>query len=68
MQDERTSAALSRIEKALARIEQASVRQTSASPYENEELARLRAAHQTLRSRVEQAVGQIDRLLARQEA
>ncbi|QPQ55492.1 hypothetical protein IC614_02490 [Allosphingosinicella flava] len=66
MQDERTSAALSRIEKALARIEQASAR-TPAPSYDNEELTRLRAAHQTLRGRVEQAVGQIDRLLAGQD-
>ncbi|WP_106639443.1 hypothetical protein [Allosphingosinicella vermicomposti] len=67
MQDERTSVALARIENALSRIETASTR-LPASEFDNEELARLRTAHQTLRGRVEQAVSQIDRLLAGQEA
>ena len=64
MLDERTSAALGRIEQALSRIEAAAVRKPATPSYESEELARLRTAHQTLRGRVEQAVSQIDRLLA----
>ena len=63
MLDERTSAALGRIEQALTRIEAAAARKP-VSAFENEELARLRTAHQTLRGRVEQAVSQIDRLIA----
>ena len=67
MQDERASTALGRIEKALNRIEMAAARQP-APAFDTDELDRLRSAHQTLRGRVEQAVSQIDRLLAGQEA
>lgn len=67
MQDERTSAALGRIERAIERIEMATARQPAAS-FDSDELNRLRNVHQTLRGRVEQAVAQIDRLLAGQES
>ncbi|HEY6917019.1 MAG TPA: hypothetical protein VI381_05195 [Allosphingosinicella sp.] len=63
MQDERLSAALGRIERALGRIEAAAAR-PRANAFDNAELERLRNAHQALRGRVEQAVSQIDRLLA----
>ena len=53
-----------RIERALARIEAAARRpQPAGNADDSGELERLRDAHQTLRSRVEGAIGQIDRLL-----
>ena len=66
MGDQRALDAIGRIERALARIEAASTRaQTSATSGGAglEELDRLRGAHSALRSRVEGAIGQIDRLL-----
>ena len=57
MADERALAAVARIERALARIESAAGRAPAASD------KRLEDAHRTLRSRVEGAIGQIDRLL-----
>jgi hypothetical protein len=66
MADQRALDAISRIERALARIEsaahsaQSSARSGSAGA---EELERLRGAHQALRTRVEGAIGRIDRLL-----
>lgn len=64
MQDQRTEGALARIEQALDRLEKAVEVEAGAAS----ELAQLRAAHQHLRSRVEGAIGEIDRMLARPEA
>jgi hypothetical protein len=63
MQDQRAEGALTRIERALDRIEQAIGEEAAAA----DELARLRAAHLHLRSRVEGAIGEIDRMLGGQE-
>jgi hypothetical protein len=63
MADQRALDAISRIERAIARIEAAG-RQAQAGPAESAELDQLKGAHQALRSRVEGAIGQIDRLLA----
>ncbi len=60
MQDQRTQAALARIEQALGRIERSVAADAGAAA----ELARVRQAHDILRSRVEGAIGEIDRLLA----
>lgn len=62
MGETRALDAIARIERALARIE-ASKRNSSQSSSDPAELIRLREAHQALRSRVEGAIGQIDRLL-----
>jgi hypothetical protein len=62
MGDARAHDAIARIERALARIEAAGVGPGEGSS-DPAELARLRAAHETLRARVEGAIGQIDRLL-----
>ena len=67
MADELAMQAIERIERALARIEAASERRPAA-PRDDGELIALREAHQTLRTRVEGAVTQIDRLLAEGEA
>ena len=63
MQDQRAQGALARIERALERIERAVDAEAGAA----EELARLRSAHLHLRSRVEGAICEIDRVLAAQE-
>jgi hypothetical protein len=67
MGDQRALDAIGRIERALARVEAAAARAQAAQRNEaaggSEELDRLRGAHQALRSRVEGAIGQIDRLL-----
>lgn len=60
MQDQRTEAALARIERALGRIEGTVAGDAGAA----DELARLRQAHTLLRSRVEGAIGEIDRMLS----
>ena len=60
MQDQRTQLALARIDQALGRIE----RSVSADAGASDELVRLREAHTRLRSRIEGAIGEIDRLLA----
>jgi len=62
MGDTRALDAIARIERALARIETAARRPGAASS-DPAELSELRAAHQALRSRVEGAIGEIDRLL-----
>ena len=62
MGDARAHDAIARIERALARIE-ASSRKPMASSSDPAELTALCEAHQALRSRVEGAIGQIDRLL-----
>jgi hypothetical protein len=61
MQDERSLAAIARLERALSRIEAA-----CSAPQEmgHDELAELRDRHHSLRQKVEDAVVQIDRLLA----
>ena len=58
MADERALNAIERIERALARIEGAA--ENRAPPQAD---AGLEEAHRTLRSRVEGAIGEIDRLL-----
>jgi hypothetical protein len=63
MGQERVSQALSRIDKALARIEAAAAHAPSAAAGDGAELESLRHAHETLRGKVEGAIGQIDRLL-----
>ncbi|HTU13165.1 MAG TPA: hypothetical protein VMG08_19905 [Allosphingosinicella sp.] len=65
MGDERALVAIARIERALARIE-ASSRRPGATSSDPAELTELRSAHQTLRARVEGAIGQIDDLLERE--
>jgi hypothetical protein len=65
MSDDRAMAAIERIERALGRIEAASAKARSA-PRDDGELIELRQSHQALRTRVEGAIGQIDRLLASQ--
>lgn len=62
MGDTRSLDAIARIERALARIE-ASARKHGGQGAETAELAQLRDAHHALRTRVEGAIGQIDRLL-----
>ena len=59
MGDARALDSIARIERALARIEAAGRRSGDSSA----ELSDLRRAHQTLRARVEGAIGEIDRLL-----
>ncbi len=63
MQDPRISAAMDRIERALDRL-QAALPDEPPAPVGLEELDRLRSAHTLLRSRVEAAIGEIDRMLA----
>ena len=63
MADERALAAIRRIEQALVRIEAASSRQRPAAAADSDELRQLRDVHHALRSKVEGAIGQIDRLL-----
>jgi hypothetical protein len=62
MPDERSIAALARIEHALARIESAAATPAPA-PNHDEELMELREVHHALRGKVEDAIGQLDRLL-----
>ncbi len=62
MGDARALDAITRIERALARIEAAG-RRPGAPSADPAELSELRRAHQTLRGRVEGAIGEIDRLL-----
>ena len=62
MQDQRALDALARIERALQRIETAAANQEAAGEAARE-LDKLRSAHQLLRSRVENAIGEIDRMI-----
>ena len=62
MGDARALEAIARIERALARIEAAG-RRAGTSSADSAELSELRRAHQSLRARVEGAIGEIDRLL-----
>ncbi len=61
MADQRALMALRRLERALARVEAAAP--SPAADGENQELERIRSAHEQLRSRVSGAIGQIDQLL-----
>jgi hypothetical protein len=54
--------AIARIERALGRIEAAATRKPE--PRDDSELRQLREVHQALRTKVEGAISQIDRLLA----
>lgn len=63
MPDDRSLAAIARIERALARIESASAK--APAPAANDgELNELRDVHHALRDKVGDAIAQIDRLLA----
>lgn len=67
MGQERAAAAIERVERALARIEAAAGNPRNTESGNNQELSELRTAYRALRSRVEGAVGQIDRVLAAAE-
>jgi len=64
MGDDRADLALARIDRALARIEAAAERPVPAAPTAPPGDAALAEAHRSLRAKVEEAIGQIDRLLA----
>jgi hypothetical protein len=66
MGQDRASAAIERVERAISRIE-AAAREPSAAAGAGPDSSELRAAYRTLRSRVEGAVGDIDRILAKAE-
>ena len=63
MADQRALDALARIERALTRIEGASTRARTGGAESSAELEKVREAHRALRSRVEGAIGELDRLL-----
>jgi hypothetical protein len=63
MADQRALDALARIERALTRIEAASSRARAGGAESSAELEKVREAHRALRSRVEGAIGELDRLL-----
>jgi hypothetical protein len=63
MGDDRVIELIGRIDRALARIEASASRQPAAAP-DDGRAAALEEAHRALRSRVEGAIAQIDRLLA----
>ena len=67
MADELAMRAIERIERALARIE-ATTEKAREKPRDGAELIELRQTHQALRSKVEGAIAQIDRLLASERA
>jgi hypothetical protein len=67
MGDDRTMEALGRIERALARIETMTEGHPAAQVDEGE-LHALRETHRDLRIRVEEAIGEIDRMLAGTES
>ena len=62
MADIRAMEAIDRLERALARVEAAAARRPEPEP-RDDELIQLRQVHQTLRSKVEGAISQIDRML-----
>jgi hypothetical protein len=68
MADQRALAAVRRIERALARVESAASRPAPASNGQDEEVERLRSAHQRLRHQVSGAIGEIDLLLQNKRA
>ena len=63
MADIRAMEAIDRLERALARVEAAAARKAEAEPRDDHQLIELRQVHQTLRSKVEGAISQIDRML-----
>ena len=63
MADIRAMEAIDRLERALARVEGAAARKTGPEPRDEGELIELRQVHQALRSKVEGAILQIDRML-----
>jgi len=65
MENQRARAAMARIERGLDRLQAARHAADSSVP-DRDEIERLRAAHQTLRGRVESAIGELDRMLAQQ--
>ena len=67
MGDDRVIELIGRIDRALARIEAAASRPAAAPPDDRRAAAR-EQAHQVLKSRVESAIVQIDRLIASSEA
>jgi hypothetical protein len=62
MPDQRALSAIGRIERALARIE-AAADQPAPLPRDDSDLIELRQVHHALRSKVEGAIAQIDRLI-----
>lgn len=66
MSDDRALRAVDRIERAFARIEAVTGAQKPA-PRDDNELIELRHTHQALRSKVEDAIARIDRLLVTEE-
>ncbi|HEX8401680.1 MAG TPA: hypothetical protein VF628_08250 [Allosphingosinicella sp.] len=67
MSDDRALHAIDRIERAFARIEAATNR-AGPAPRDDSDLVQLRHTHQALRGKVEDAIAQIDRLLATEGA
>jgi len=67
MSDDRALRAIDRIERAFARIE-AATGASQPAPRDENELSHLRETHQALRGKVEDALAQIDRLLATEGA
>ena len=63
MADIRAMEAIDRLEQALARVEAAAVKRPEPQARNDNELIELRQVHQTLRSKVEGAISQIDRML-----
>jgi len=63
MPDERVLSAIGRIERALARIEATAAAPAAPPPRDDSDLIELRQVHQALRSKVEGAIAQIDRLI-----
>ncbi|MGZ8998299.1 MAG: hypothetical protein ACXW2T_05510, partial [Allosphingosinicella sp.] len=63
MADQRALAAVRRIERAFARVEGAALRAAPEASGNEEELERMRSAHDRLRRQVSGAIGQIDQLL-----
>jgi hypothetical protein len=61
MADQRALDAIDRIERAIARIERAAA--TPAPPADGTDLQRLRAAHDSLRRKVEGAIGRLDLII-----
>jgi hypothetical protein len=67
MADIRAMEAIDRLDRALSRVEAAASRKTAPEPRDESELIELRQVHQSLRSKVEGAISQIDRMLEASE-
>ena len=63
----RAMEAIDRLERALARVEAAAERKPEPEPRDESELIQLRQVHQSLRSKVDGAISQIDRMLEASE-